>query len=441
MQVASSSPSTNVSYNAIGQTLGSWVVTTYGEPIKITSLNVGFNDATGTGNSNLAATLRNGYVTINGAQYGSTQSVPCSYDAAAGSTCSNTVGTPFQVNYIVQPGTPVVVSFVADLYDNNGTGQLANGDTIQAKLISTTGNQNAQGQTSLSTVYLPGGTAATTSTSYTVTVTTGTISGTANGSYSNQTTVAPQNNLYKLGSYYINGSSVEPVNINTVNLQFGSATAGSASSGQASLLNNVQLTWNGVTETQVKGTVSASGNSWTVNHQIPVNGSALVEVWADILNLSPMPTAQIQTFLQATGLTANSGQSADTGMQTGQVITLGSGSLAVSIDPSTPVTGLVTGGQTGVPVAAFKFQATSDTYQITDLTFKVASTSTASVLHLVGPNGEITNKSVGSGVVSFSGLNIPVTAGGTTVLTVKLDVGNVGTGAGTPGTTCKLLCS
>ena len=440
LQVASSSPSTSLSYNTIGAKLASWVITTYGEPIKISTLNVGFNYATGTTNSNANATLRNGYLTINGAQYGSSQSVPCTsstgISGTAGTLCaSNSVastGTAYQTNYIVQPGQPIVVSFIADLYDNDGTGQLGNGDTITARLF--TGVQNAQGQTSLVMTGIP----ASASPAYPVTVTTGTISGVKNGVYGNQTTVAPQNNLYKIGSFYVNGSSVEAVNINSVNVTF-------ASSGQASILTNVQLSWNGTMENQVKGTVVYSSNTWTVNHQIPMNGSALVEVYANIL--SGGTTTLINTSLQATGLTVSSGQSADTGTIPGQAVSLGNGSINVTQDASTPFAGLVLASQSAVPVAAFKFAASNDMYNITDLTFTIASTTTPSQFYVYAQQSTCTGvsgacstspvlvlqKSPGSGTLSWSSLSIPVPNGGTTILTVKVDVGLVGTGAGTSG--------
>ncbi len=402
LQKSSDSPSGNVSYNGIDVPLGRWTVTSYGEAMKIQQLTVGFTYSSTTG-SYAATTLRNGRLLFSGAQYGSTQTVA-------------QTGTQFTPNFIVPANSPVTIEFRADVYSTAGN-QYLNADTIQPFLKAST--QNAQGQTSMNMTNLPD---TNNSLAGIVTVTTGSLNVSKNGTFVNQTTAAPQDN-YKIASFYVDGSSVEDININTITLGFGSSTA-------ASSLNNVKVYWNGQAESNVKATVSATGNVWSVSHTLGMNASIPVDVYA---NLNSAATGTITTTMDISGTTVNSGQTASKSNTAGQTITVGNGSFAYAVDASTPVAALVTASQQGVPTAAFKFTATNDTYKITDLTFTVAGTSVGTQLYVYNGSTLVAQKGVGSGTVSWSGLNIPVVPGTPVVLTTKVDVGAVGTSAGTSG--------
>ncbi|MDR3642599.1 MAG: hypothetical protein P4L74_03175 [Candidatus Doudnabacteria bacterium] len=409
---------TNVSPNTTNATLGDWIVTTYGEPIKISNLVVG---VLVNGIASSTFQLRNGVIMIGTSPtslglYGSTQSVPSSAATAQ-----------YQVNYVVQPGTPVYVEFRADIYNNStatGAIQPVNGTTIQPFLA--TGVNNAQGMTSSMVTNLPG---SNTNSATALTVSTGTVTLVANGTYSNQNTVAPQTQ-YHLASFYLNGTSIEDANISGINLSFGSTTA-------ASTLNNVKVFWNGQPETSVKATVGATGNLYSVYHTLSKNTSALIDVYGDINQTAIGP---ITTTMEVTGNTVLSGQTIDapsTSGLAGQTINVGTtGSLAVTLDSAnTTVATLVAGNQQKYPVASFKFSATNDTFKVTDLGFTVATggNSVASTLYVVDhTTGTVVGQqSVGSGTVSLSGLSMLVS--GNKTYDIKLDLGTVGTGTGTAG--------
>jgi hypothetical protein len=527
VQKSSDSPSSNVSYNGSGVTLARWAVISYGEPIKIQTLNVGFtytnngdvpqvstDTFTGTGTTTPAVTINGHLITgiiasstalaasqlitaINNASSVNTVVTASSGGSGivtitatspaptftitenstngggtlAGAVATTTAGgtynaaatlrngqlffgtsesamsaygseqtvvsggtTQFNTNYVVQPGTTTYIEFRADIYDNDGTGQFSNGDTLQMTLpqVGTTQNyNNAQGQTSLTTVNLPSASTP----ANTITITTGSISAVKNGSYGNQTTVNNQTG-YHLASFYLNGSSNEPVNLNGITVAF--------AGGQSAHLHSVKVFYGGYTPgstanqlSTVLGSVNASGNYYSLSQPLAMNASVPIDIVADLdgtISGSPAVT----TSIDVTGTTANSGQAADTGSAQGQAITVTStGTISVQQDGSSPSPALVIANQQGVPTAAFKLQATNDTFTVTDVTFTVASNTTASTLYLYSSvNGAtpalVTQKAVGSGTVVISSLSIPVPASGSTVLSTKVDVGNIGAGQGSP---------
>jgi len=416
---------TNVSPNTTNADLGDWIVTTYGEPIKISTLTVG---VLVNGIASTTSQLRNGVIEIGTSptslgQYGSTQSVP--------STAQNAATAQYQVNYTVQPGTPVYVEFRADVYNNStasGAYQFGNGVTIQPFLD--TGVNNAQGTVSDIVAALPG---SSTLSATAMTVSTGTVSVVANGTYSNQNTVAPQTQ-YHLASFYVNGTSIEDANISGITVGFGNSTA-------AGMLNNVKVYWNGVPENTVKSTVGATGNLYSVYHTLAMNTNALIDIYGDINQTN---TGSIKTSVEVTGTTVLSGQQIDVNDGgTGQTIVVGTtGTLVASQDSAnTPIASLVAGGQKQFPVASFKFSATNDTFKLTDLNFTLGTgaNSVASTLYVVNhtTGTVLAQQSVGSGVgIALSGMSIPIS--GNVTLDIKLDLGTVGTGAGTAGSDVKV---
>jgi hypothetical protein len=423
--------STNVSPNTLNAVLGDWIVTTYGESIKISTLTVG---VLVNGIASSTSQLRNGQIYIGTSPstlgtYGSNQSVPSLAHGAA--------TAQYQVNYTVQPGTPVYVEFRADIYNNStasGAAQWANGTTLQPFLD--IGVNNAQGLTSNIVTALPGSAS---NSATAMTVSTGTVSVVANGTYSNQSTVAPQTQ-YHMASFYVNGNSNEDATISGINLGFGSSTA-------ASMLNSVKVVWtpqNGtpITETSVKSTVGSSGNLYSVYHNLLKNTSALIDVYADI---NQVATGTIKTSVEVTGSTVLSGQQIDVNDGgTGQTVTVGTtGTLVASLDSAnTPIASLVAGNQQKVTVASFKFSATNDTFKLTDMSLALTgANSVASTLYVVDhvSGAVLVQKSVGSGTVVLGSMSIPIS--GNKTLDIKLDLGTVGTGAGTAGSDAQVTLS
>ncbi|MEK7652196.1 MAG: trypsin-like peptidase domain-containing protein [Patescibacteria group bacterium] len=263
---------------------------------------------------------------------------------------------------------------------------------------------------------------------------TGTISLTKTSSYSNQTVVSPQTS-YKIGSFNLAGNSTEAVNINTFEIDF----AGTAT--EAAILTDVYFKY-GSTVTVVKGTVSESDNTWSVNFQLGVNATMTVDVYATVA--SSLSTSTIRADLITTGVTVQSGTTVyadvditdttkNAGLQ-GQTITgVAAGSIIATTDVSTPVAAIVDDSGT-VNSAAFKFSTVNDSYTITNVTLTLVDASTVSTVTLMDNGTAVTGGSKpGSTTITFSGLNIAVAANTTKVLTVQLTMAAVGVGAGTSG--------
>jgi len=97
---------------------------------------------------NTVGRLRNGKLYANGVQVGSTADLyEC--DSDTGYTTYN-LGSAL----IVQPGNPVTLEVKADIYDNDGTNNIAAGITLLAKLLE--GSSNAQRMTSMTLLEAPG---------------------------------------------------------------------------------------------------------------------------------------------------------------------------------------------------------------------------------------------------------------------------------------------
>ncbi len=404
VQKASTSPSGNVTLNGSDIMLGKWTVTAYGEPVKVETLTVGYTHAT-SGGGTQTSTLRNGRVLINGAQYGSTATVA-------------KTGTSFTVNYTFPAGTAATVEFRADVYDNDGTGAMADGDDIQASL--NTGSSNGQGTVSATTVNVPTSSVSANS----VNVSAGSISLAKNTTYGNQNSVVPQT-AYKVAAYNLTGNSTEDVNIDTISVDFTASGTFAAAD-----LTNVYVMYNGSKQT-TKATVSATGNTWSLSQTLAKNDAVGIEIYADIGSSISNGDA-IYATMTVSGTTSASGQAASTSATTGQTVTAQSGSISAALDSSAPVAALADDNQT-ISAAAFKFTSTYDNYTVTDMTFTLASTSPVSsvVVKATDASGNaLTYTKFGASTVTFSGMAIPVAANGTKVVTVDLVLGTIVSGGG-----------
>ena len=402
-----SSPSQNITLNGNDQKLGTFKVTAYGEAIKLETLKAGFASSDGS-----VTSLRNGRLMVNGVQYGSSSTLALA-------------GTSFTTNYVVYPGTSVLVDVYADAYDNDGTNDLTAGDTITAKLVA--GSSNAVRQDSLGSFNAP----AADLNANTLTVASASISVVVNPTYANQTVVVPQSSSYKIGSWNIAGSSVEDVLLTTLSFDL-SAVSGTTFTS-ADLTNvTAKLFVNGVQVATPAplGTVSATGNAYSINYTLAKNTSATVELWSNI-GSSITATDSIRGILSVTGTSMISGQSVAPSAVNGQTIAAGSGSITATLDAASPVAAIVADNQT-VDVAGYKFAAVNDGYNVTDLTFTIADASNVANVMLYDGTTLVASKP-GATSVTFSGLSWNVPSNTNKVLTVKLQLGSVGVGAGTSG--------
>jgi len=413
VQKATDSPSGNVINDGSDVVLAKFTLTAYGEPVKIETLKAGF-DYTSSTNPN-GATLRNGRLIANGSQVGSTATlVPA--------------GTSFTTNLTVTPGTPTTLEIRADIYDNDGTGQIVNGDTIKARLL--TGTNNAQGTNSLTIINVPSadrdGNA--------LTVASGGITLAKTSGYVNQNLVVPQT-AFKLGSFILSGNPTEDVNINTIQVNFAGDDAWTVST-----LSDVYVKY-GTYTTSIKPTVVATGNSWSVNYTLAKNAHVTIEVYANISADAYDGDATADTMttsLLVTGVTAASGQTVHTNNNTplaGQTMTATVGQITSAVDASTPVAKIVAGNSTQ-NVAAFKFTTVNDSYTLTQVVVKVGSTADASVINNVILKDKTTvvgTAPIVGTTATFSGLSVPISANTSKVLSISLELAQIGPGAGPSG--------
>jgi len=406
----SDSPAGNVVNGAPAVTLAKYEVKAAGEKVKIESLRV----AVVVDDSNVGY-LRNGMLLANGVQVGSTSNL---YD-----TDTSPGYTTFSLgsSLIVEPGSPVTLEVVADIYDNAGDNDLSNGDTIQARIVG--GDlDNAQGLVSLATIDAPSSSVD----GNQLTVAEGDLTLSKYTAYTNQTLVAPLT-AAKLAHFTLTAGTTEDVNINTITVDFDNSNNTGAFDASDDL-SNLYVTYGGNT-TNVKATVSDSGNSWSINYVLEAGTTIDVIVYADVDSsaYSASTTDTLQADMTITGTTAESATTATGGETSGQTITFGSGTFVAAKGDDTPLAQIVAGDQT-VTGATFKFTALYDTFTIKELKVAVSSaTVSGAIVNATLKDGstELATQpfSVSSNTVAyFTGLDIEVPSNTSKTLTVDLNL-------------------
>lgn len=422
------SPSGNVSEGTNDKTIGVFKVTAFGEPMKIENLR-----ATFTGSDASVDSLRNGRVLIGGVQYGSTATL------LEDSTSPNY--TQYTTNYTVYPGTPVMVELRADIYDNDGTDNLSNGDTIIGVIAA--GSANVMKVDSLGSVSAP----ASAVSANTLTIADASATLTKNGTYADQTVIVPATNV-KIGSWNLAGSSTEDILLSTLSFDVDEASGTEFDEGD--LTNMYVVVKNGgtiVAQPSPLATVSATDNNFSINYTLMKNSNITIELYANMSDDGSDSTIDsgdsFNTELAVTGTALVSGSTVLAGDDNsdgdidagegiaGQTIAAGTASITATADASTPVASIVSDNQT-VTAAAFKFDTVTSGYTVTDLTFTLANATVAQTVELYDGATLVASRP-GAATVAFSGLSWNVPANTNKVLTVKLVLGGVGIGAGTTG--------
>lgn len=410
----------NVSY-------GKFDVKAYGEAMKVESLKISVVES----DADTALTLRNGALYLDGVQVGSTTAIASVDDATLGYTTFN-----FGSSFIVNPGTPRVLEIRADVYDNDGTNEVVDADTLKIRVES--GSSNVQRMTSLGYGSYP----AADVDGNTLTVSTGSLTVAKNTSYANHTVVVPKT-AYKIGSYTIQASSTEGATITSMVFDFDEdANAFLASADLTSLYAVV-----GSTTLPTKSSVTATGNTFSTNIAIAAGQSVAVDVYADIaVGATDGGTDDTsESSLTVSYTTAQSGTSTSASEVDGQTITAAqSGTFSTAVAGTSPLARIVAANQT-VTGADFEFTAVNETFSIKEVTVKVASATVASAINAVQlydgatPVGAPTALSQQTNTAALiTGLSIPVTAGSPKTLTAKLILNTVGAGAGTSGVNAAL---
>jgi hypothetical protein len=324
------------------------------------------------------------------------------------------------------PGTPVIVEVRADIYDNDGTNSLVDDDTLTNSLLVYT--DGGQRMTSLGFVDVPTATTA----GNTLTVKTGSLTLAKQGSYPNQTAVIPQTN-YKLGSFVLTGNAIEDVNLNSFQVDFTGADE-----FVVGTLSDVYLKYGTKTST-IKGTVSATGNTWSVTEPLTKSASMVIEVYANVANFTAAGADDTMiSRLLVSGTTVNSGQSVSTNsgaVLSGQTILgVASGTIVSAVAGTTPVSALMVAGSTA-PVAEYKFTTTNDSYTLTEMVVKVGSPASTVIGNVVLKDGAtvLGTMPLAGTSATFSGLTVAVGANTSKTITAEVQLGMIGFGAGTSG--------
>jgi hypothetical protein len=414
------SPSGNIVNTASNAVLGKYTFTAAGEPVKITDLyvraiytNVANGGATtndcsaGVCTSVAQFKLRNGALYANGVQVGSTTDIS---PAAAGTHFS--LGS----SMIVTPGSPVTLEIRGDIYDSILLNDVHATDTIVAEIVGTA--SNAQAMTSLATVTAPA--AGTVVDGNTLTVSAGGLTLAKYTAFTDQSIVAPVTNA-KIAHFTLTANTTEAVNLNTIVAD---------TTFLSSWATNLYVKYGNNETTRIANpSGTALANSWSINYQLPIGQTIDVIVYADISSSATSGSA-VGAKVRVSGVTANSATSVCAGTNTdcstyavlsGQTLTYTSGLATVATDNSTPVAAAIAGGQQ-VTAAAFKFTASYDSYTITEAKFTVPANADAVIQSLVLKDGSTVLGTVPFDGTQFwvTGLNVPVAANTTKVLTADL---------------------
>ena len=340
IQVNEDSPNGNIVDAASNVTLAKFDLTASGEDVKVTSLSVYFDDATGRD-----ANMKNVKVLLDGTQVGTTVASTTALDSTA-----LDADFTFSNNFVVEAGETSVLTVVAD---TNG-GDLATGDTLTTYLRA--GSNNAQGKSSLSQI------SSSAVTSYTLTVQGGAPTLTENltvadGASTNPTGVLNSKSV-TIGSFVISAGSGEGSKITSMTL-----TAGGLNLAGSFL--NMRLQHNGEDVAPVKGTLT-SGTSdtfdYTLNESISLaKGEAyVVDIVADVLSTtSSDPNLDSNGIIYPSSVTyqtLETGQSGTAPMSAGlqNVFIAESGSLTLALAADNPNEHYVAMGGTDKDVAHFK---------------------------------------------------------------------------------------
>jgi len=410
-----------VANNASNVLIGKWTFKATGEAVKVETLKAGFTyTETGTAN-NASASLRNGKIMINGAQAGSTASSTASLLQA---------GTEYSVNYTFQPGVETVVELYADIYDDDTTqaGGLASGDTILAKLVA--GSANGTKQVSLATMNVPD---TVDSTASTITVSSGSTTLTATTSYGNQSVVVPQQTPFKIGSWTMTAGTAEDINVS--GLSFAIASNGGTTFTVADMYEmyaTYQVGSGAVISTNVT-TSPTTPAAYSTSFTLPKGQSVKIELYSKLLGGNVTDNDGVQATLTVSGTGAQSGADADSSATGGQVITAKAGRLNVSKDASSPIAALATGSTSSVKVASYKFEAQNDAYTVSQLNFTL--TGTSAITNVYVKDGSTVIASVAPAATVEVNLSTPITipANSSKIISVEVDLGAIGTGAGSTG--------
>src|SRR3989344_4377156 len=345
------SPSGDIVDAASNASLAKFELKAAGEKVKIETLYISARV-----NTAGVSGLRNGAIYANGVQIGSTTTLYDPNDSTNAYTTFN-LGS----SLIVEPGSPVVLTVRADVYDT-GTGDTTNsivsGSTIQVTIEGASTNNNATGLVSSTTLDVP----ASDITGNSLTVAQGTLALSLDPAYTAHSVVAPLT-AYKVGDYNLFASTSEAVNISTINV---------AVDEVSTYATNIYVKY-GTQTTSIKPTVAAT-NSWSINYTLGAGVTIPVEVYMDVSSLMTTGTGTVVTDFDST--TVSSAVAANSADVTSQALTYTSGTLATEF-ANTPQNQVVYGNQEK-EIGRWKFTSDYRPFTLTEIKIDPDVAGTAS---------------------------------------------------------------
>jgi len=403
---ATDSPTADIVDLASNVVLGKFTIKAAGEKVKVDTLKVAVvcYDGGSTADGNVGY-LRNGAIYANGVQIGSTSNLYC--------TDYSTTYTTFNLgsSLVVDPLTPVTLEVKADIYDADGTDDIAVNvsgglQTLQAEIVAATGN--GQGQTSLQTVAVP----STTVTANSLTVATGGLSLSQLTAFTAQAYVPPLT-AAKIAHFTLTANTNEAVNINTIEVNLNAVAS--------SYATNLYVKY-GNSTTAIKSSVTAQ-NTWYVNYTLPAGDTIDLQVYADI---SSTAGGTAIAGMYVAGTTASSATSVTGGLTNdptnvqGQNISFTTGTFT-EVFSGSPSAQAVSGNQL-VEVAKYTLSSSYQQYTVSEMRFTAAAS--APIVSAVLTDGTTSKTASYDSAVGFkfTGLNFVIPANTQKTITLSYNL-------------------
>ncbi len=427
INLKSNSPSGNVALNGVNITLAEFELKAIGEPMKVSSLTLQMNSPGATGWTN----IKNIRIVYEGAQVGITQNV-----ITDGGTAQ------LSVNFTVPVGETKILAVKGDVKSQAGAGDpIQTGDHVQVQINQGTGN--VQRAYSLGTVNFPSGSP----TGNDLTVIAGALNVTKNPSVGNITTVYGAQDVV-LGSFILTAGSAEGVNVSQIVFRDCNGTipttTGTYGLGQA--FTNLKLYYGdtqlGSTDVTNPSDVAGTQYSFDVNLAIPQGVSIQVDLKGEVRSSPTWNDGDATVFYMATGIGADTGQSANiaaAGSAAGQTLSLlQAGTISAAVDPSSPETQIVVMGNSEVTLASWKLTANNvEDMKITQIivanAYAAGSGNVNNLKMYCGstmmqpPRPALVSNAAGFGTLSDSDCVVP--KGGSLNFSLKTDITSYSSGA------------
>ena len=411
------SVSGNIVNGASGITFATYEFKASGEAVKVESLylNAVVSDSA-------IDELRNGKIFADGVQVGSTADIAADDGTAAYRTLYS-LGS----SLIVNPGTPVTVEIIADVYEGttaaDTTNDVSDADTIKVQIASS--SSNAQRMTSLTYFTTP----STDKAGNTLTVKEGGLTLSKYTGYNNHSAVDPQN-AYKIAEYRLTADTTENVNLTQFAVNFDISTGDVE---VADDLADVYIVYGNKTSVY-KSTVASTSNNWTISEALLAGETMTISIYADVL-ATIGSSAVLKPELTVSGTAASSAAAANSASEVdGQNVTWTTGEFTTAATED-PLDQMVFGGQT-VIASTYTLTSRYDEYIVEEVAVgffdanvvpAIAAVELWDGSTLLNPGGTTISATY---IATTTGLSLVVPANTSKTLTVKLQLNEVNIDSG-----------